>query len=178
MSDMNIVAVVPVSIAQQIITGQQPEYNSIPNMGEKVISVIREFMIDNVGFENLPIACLTANSGITTLDDIVGTGIAYNYKDSVLFQLSIPDDMVVSARTDVLLEASNALEQDPDDSITQRLLQQSLHVGEAPGSDIYFIPFIDLTMCKFYSMPPGSPETFTFKGIENRRVTELAIFTK
>ena len=178
MSDINIVAVVPVSIAQQIITGQQPAYNSIPNLGEHVISIVRDYMIENVGFENLPIACLTANSGITTLDDIVGTGNAYNYKNSVLFQLSIPDDMVVSARTNMLLEAANSLRQDPNDSIAVRLLQSSLHVGESAGADIYFIPFIDLSMCKFYSMPPGSQESFKFNGIENRKITELAIFTK
>ena len=178
MGDMNLVAVVPMEVANTITSGVDVNYNSMPDLHPNVIKVIREFMIDNVGFENLPIACLASNSKILSLDDIVGTGISYNYKDSVLFQMKIPEDMIVSTRQESLTEASVKFQADANDRNAMIKLKNSLTLGDSADSNIYFIPFIDLSMCSFYSVPQGAAPNFQLSGVEHRKVTELAIFTK
>lgn len=70
--------------------------------------VIKEIMAQRVGYENLPMACL---SGIPNSTEVSGESVLsvlpMNSRNSVIFQLEMPEDMILSISFSTLLDISN-----------------------------------------------------------------------
>lgn len=142
--------------------GRISDFNNLPQINHRALKVIRDFVIDNVGYDDLPIASLKcANVG-----SVAGVDFR-NYldevsKNSVLYQLEIPEDMVVSVDFDTLLKHSRNLESLQDDillELEEDSLESDLIVGTGDSRNmISFIPFLDYSKCKFYATLQGGYE--------------------
>lgn len=136
--------------------GRISNFNTLPQLHPKAMEVIRDFVKENVGYDNLPLASLKcAMTG--SLDGVdLQEYLSINAHDSVLFQLEVPEDMIVSVDYDTLLQYSENMKNSMDDFqmlMEQEMLTEELFVGIANDSEgmISFIPFLDYDRCKFFA---------------------------
>ena len=136
------------------------------------MEVIRNFVSENIGYDNLPLASLKCATTGSLAGVEFSDYLSVNSKDSVLFQLEIPEDMIVSINYDTLLRCSSNMKNAVDSfqiEMEKDLLESELTVGIADDSDgiISFIPFLDYDKCKFFARLDT-----------NFRVTQGSNFTK
>lgn len=131
-------------------------FSTLPQIHPKAMEVIRDFVKENVGYDDLPLASLKcAVTG--SLDGVdLQEYLSMNALDSVLFQLEIPEDMIVSIDFNLLLEHSKNMKNSFDEFqilMEQEILMEDLFVGIADDADgiISFIPFLDFDKCKFFA---------------------------
>lgn len=190
MSKVTMYTVVPVTLAKQLATEKRiKDYNTLPQLNPVLLKLVKEYMVDNVGYPNLPIACLRSvkSRGAVTNSDVLDilSIIPANSNTSVLFQLEMPDDMVVSVRFIELLDASEEagkldLSDELDIDYLREKLEEMLHVGcESMEDDmICFIPFLDSSKCTFYSQFDSEFNTVDLQlpGIRQMDIKELTSF--
>lgn len=159
--EVNILTVLPTELAQQLSQQRRlKDYNTLPKLNQNVLEAVREFMIDNVGYEHLPMACLCANAKNLQMDSSeIFHILPANSKNSVLFIIRMPEDMIVSVPYQALLDASEEADACGDDEDSIELFKDDfksqLSVGQL-GSDsdeevIEFIPYLDYSKCKGYA---------------------------
>lgn len=188
MSKITVLTVVPRDLAADLANKQRvSNYNNLPQVANEALEVIKEYIADNIGYSDLPIACLgqSYSSGKLEIKQDFTEYLPTNSKDSVVFILEMPEDMVVSVDFKKLLEFSNAIRSSSDDEeeveIFKEDLKEELMLGFDPAKrdNISFIPFLDYKRCKFYSTldenfkPDQSLNLANIKGVDLR---ELATF--
>ncbi len=185
MKKVKMLTVIPSNLAKELSEKKKiKDYNTLPQLNERILSIIREYMIEKVGYPNLPMACL---SSVHSKGDIDGEDILSilpaNSKDSVVFQLEMPEDMIVSISFGELLEISNEANEISDDMEMEFLrerLQDSLQLGydESTIDQISFIPFLAFDRCSFYAKLDSNFQTtdLQLSGLREMRVKELASF--
>ena len=90
-----VLTIVPMSIAQNLSdTSRVQNYNSLPQLSTEALGIIRDYVAETVGYSNLPIACLAQPDG--GYDTSFTDYLPVNSKESVLFSLEMPNDMIVS----------------------------------------------------------------------------------
>lgn len=163
MSRITMLTAIPTNLVMELQHKRRlEEYNTIPQLCPEALSVIKEFMTDNVGYAKLPIACLTEpNAKLGIAAEVDGQEfsavIPANYKESILFQLEMPDDMVVSITYSDLINLSTAMREAKDPDLQELLREQlwdKLYVGVPDTAEdgealVSFIPFLDYDKCKF-----------------------------
>lgn len=157
MKNVTMLTIVPNRYARDFKEkGRISNFSTLPQIHPKAMEVIRNFVKDNVGYDNLPLAslkCATAGS----LDGVdLQEYLSMNAHDSVLYQLEIPEDMIVSIDYDSLLRYSDNMKNSFDNFqllMEQEMLTEELFIGIADDSEgmISFIPFLDYNRCKFYA---------------------------
>lgn len=184
---IKMLTVVPENLARELAEKKRiKDYNTLPQLNKLVLQMIREYMIQKIGYPNLPMACLSNFKGLGQLDgeDILAI-IPVNAKDSVLFQLEMPTDMIVSTSFSALLSLSNeANDISPDDKLEVGFLndqlEEILYLGydETVEDQISFIPFLAVDRCKFYAKFDSNfkTEELNLAGLTETRIKELASF--
>lgn len=162
MRKISVITAVNMEQAKELQSkGRIGDFNSLPQINKETIKVVKNFLNEQVGYEELPIACFctlrTIKDGTINGDDIMQY-LPINSKDSVIFQLEMPEDMIVSVRYKDFLRLScdmdNAMDS-TDLEFAKEELEELLFVGfKADNSDKYlsFIPFLDYDKCKFYAV--------------------------
>lgn len=185
MSDVvKVLTIVPKQIAQTISSDYRIQnYNALPQLSNKALQIIKNYIAETVGYSNLPMACLVQPEGgyNTNFTDF----LPVNAKESVLFSLEMPTDMIVSTNFSNLLEISKSLQDETDPVEVEFLsenLRDSLYLGIGEGEDdvISFIPFLDYKRCKFYAtFTPNFEQnkSFNIPGLEQINLRELKSFT-
>lgn len=136
--------------------GRIGNFNTLPQIHERAMGTIRNFVSENIGYDDLPLASLKC-AQIGSLDGInFEDYLLVNSNDSVIFQLEIPDDMIVSVEYDKLLECSRNMFNCTDEfelDLEAEDLENSLILGIGDDSEglISFIPFLDYNRCKFFA---------------------------
>lgn len=180
-----VLTVVPVSIAKDLCDRKRiMDYNTMPNVNPAILDAVREFMNENVGYENLPIACLQISKKQSDDNSNVLHYIPANSKDNVLFQLEMPEDMVVSVNYQDLLDASSEIETlgGDIDSIecAKEDFKELLIIGGNPSDPetISFIPFLEYSKCKLYARFDENfqPKEMELPGIDRMPLAKLAAF--
>lgn len=159
------------------------EFNTMPQLDPKVRKVIRDYMSENVGYSELPIACFgkSDTNKEPTADDMMHV-IPMNNKTDIIFQLDMPTDMVVSVDFNDLMQASNDVRNaaDPDDAeFILEEFKDNLHLGDNPSStSVIFIPFLDLDRCRFYAKVNNEfgTDDLDFPSIERMDVRKITSF--
>lgn len=186
---VNMYTVVPIELAADLKEKKKvKDYNTLPQINPEILDEVREFMTDNVGFSDLPMACLSLSKKVARMDTTeLFHYLPANNKDSVLFQLQMPNDMIVTVSFDELLRASKEADEAAGDEfeldIVKEEFRDSLSLGECCYSDsddemISFIPFLDYNYCKFYAKFDENFETgeFDIPGIEKISLARLSAF--
>ncbi len=188
MANINVVTVLPAKMANELSKKRKlQDYNTMPNISEAILDAVREYMTDNVGYANLPIACLNANSVVDGGEEIFHY-IPANSKDGVLFVIQMPEDMIISVPYQTLLEASEdakGCEEDVDSlEFIKEEFKDQLSVGpgefEEDMERIEFIPFLDYSKCKGYAVFDENfnshKQEFNLAGVEKCTLARLEAF--
>lgn len=160
MENVSMLTVIPVNLAKELCERKSiHEYNTMPQIEKRVLEGVKEFMSEEVGYSEFPIACFglpNRDVSLNSVEDLL-TYLPMNNKESVLFKLVMPNDMIVSADFNTLLEASNdvksALGDEEEIEYILDDLKDALKLGlsEDTSNEIIFIPFLDFNRCKFYA---------------------------
>lgn len=156
---VQVVAVLPRETFELFLQSKKVErLDTLPQLGERVKNAIRQFMEDNVGYSNEPIACLSRyNNEQGKLPD-VGRHMQELFpvrSGSSFWQLQMPEDMVISIEYSDLLTYSMALERADDFELEfiEEEFKEKLILGYLEGNDVVsFLPFLDYSRCKFVSL--------------------------
>lgn len=163
---ITMLTAVPSSLAQQLIQNKRiSDYNTMPSLNIDVLKIIRRLMVEQIGYDELPMACLsciqshdTDSSGEQIDISSIFTYIPVNTKKSVIFQLEMPEDMLLSISLSKLLAISadaNLVDMsNPDEaSFIRDRLEDEMILGydESINDPISFIPFLAFDKCKFYA---------------------------
>lgn len=190
MGNVTMLTVVPIQLAQQLAEKKRvKDFNNFPQINMDVLQAIRTYMTEHVGYDDLPMACLSQSKVDLSAENVgesIGTYLPVNSKESVLFQLEMPEDMIVSVKFSDLLEASNEANDavgKEDLELTLDMLTDNLSLGVLPDEteeQIFFIPFLDSERCKFYASFNKNFDTNELKlpGIEQVNLRQLQSFVK
>lgn len=158
MRNITMLTIVPYKYAKDFKEkGRISDFSTLPQIHEKTMQVIRDFIEENVGYDNLPLASLRCVKTGSLEGVDFEEYLTANSNESVLFQLEIPEDMIVSVDYDVLLECSNDMfhaidEMDLDFSADTLRCNLTLGIeGDESDGIISFIPFLDYDKCKFFA---------------------------
>lgn len=159
------------------------EFNTMPQLDSRVRQAIREFMSENVGYSELPIACFgkSDEKKDITADDMMYV-LPMNNKTDIIFQLDMPTDMVVSVDFNILMSASTDVQNAVDEEDAEFILEEfkdQLSVGISPSrTSVIFIPFLDLDRCRFYAKVNNEfgKDDLDFPSIERLDVRKIASF--
>lgn len=185
MKKISMLTIIPHNKAVELLKQNcLKDFNTMPQIDQRVRTAIRDFMSENVGYENLPIACFgrpdTARR--VTADELMHV-LSTNRQDDIIFQLDMPTDMVVSIDFNKLMEASNEVQNAVDAMDEESILddfKDSLQLGSNPSStSIIFIPFLDLDRCRFYAKINGdldANDDLPFTSIEKMDVRKITSF--
>lgn len=185
---VKMLTVVPANLAATLAKDKKiADYNTLPQLNATLLSFIREYMTMRVGYANLPMACLCCmRNGTDALsgEDILSR-LPVNSKNSVLFQLEMPEDMIVSIDFDELLEISDEISKISEgDTLTLEFTKDKLFdslvlgIEESLQDPISFIPFLARDRCKFYAKFDSNfdSEGMDLPGLERIDVRELTSF--
>lgn len=187
MQKVVMITAVPKKIAEDLSRKRRVVgYNTLPNVNARVLQSIREFMTEHVGYSDLPMACLSKPR--TSIAQSSSAGVALsnylpiNSNDCIMFQLEMPDDLLVSVGYQELLMASSEVEragsEDEIDFLCEEFKEQ-LKLGVLAEEDqISFIPFLDYERCKFYALlnPNFGTEDVKLPGLAKIDVREMTSF--
>lgn len=159
MGKVSMLTVIPANLVEELRQNRSVhEYNTMPQISRKILDAVRDFMSRKVGYSELPMACFGMPDDRTQSGSVenILTYLPVNNKDDVLFQLDMPNDMIVSVNFNTILEASNDANACLDDEELEFVLEEfsdELHLGlsDRSSKDIIFIPFLDADRCRFYA---------------------------
>lgn len=185
---VRMVTAVPQDLAQQLVKNKRiTNYNTLPQLNADVLEGIRSYLGEYVGYENAPIACLSKvhkqEADLKAAGTTLPQYIPVNARNSIIFELSMPEDCIVSIEYKKLLDYSsqmnNAVDQFEKDMILEDL-HADLQVGLAGELEdaISFIPFIELEKCQFFAILNSAFETnrINIPGLEQVDLRELSSF--
>ena len=114
---VTMLTVVPINMASSLKEKVKiKSYNTLPNIQSSVLEAVKSFMNKRVGYNELPMACLEISGDLTDVDtEDIFHYIPTNCKETVLFQLEMPEDMIISVKYQDLLDASQDAEEFSDD---------------------------------------------------------------
>lgn len=188
MSNVSVLTVIPSHLAQDLVTKRKIEnFNTMKHINSNILDAVREFMTENVGYENLPLACLnTQTKALRSDSSEIFHYLPSNTKDSILFVMQMPEDMIVSVPYSELLDASNEATDCGDDldsiEIVKEDFKELLTLGPGDFDEgeevIDFVPFLDYQKCKGYARLDENFEAkdFSIPGIEKIVLARLTAF--
>lgn len=186
MGNVSILTVVPANMAKDLAARRVvKDYNTLPQINRNILEAVREYMTARVGYSNLPMAGLSKPGAVSgNVVDSLSNYLPVNSKENVIFQLDMPEDMIVSVHFGDLLDASSDADDsdDPDEiDFIKEEFATKMSLG-LPTDDsentIVFIPFLDINKCRFYARVNDNFETeeLDLPGLERMSLRELTTF--
>lgn len=183
---IQLVAVIPKEYFDPFVQSKKlKDLDTMPQVNQKVKHYLKDFISDNVGFDESPIACLSKYNGQTS--DLKKIGLSVSdilptRAGSSLWQLAMPEDMVVSIGFEDLLKFSSLMEEtdDPDELVLLGSeFKDNLVIGYSDSDDaVSFIPFIELSKCKVYGFvdEKWNMDSRPVPGVEQIRLVNVDVF--
>ena len=183
---VKMVTAIPKGLAQEFRKRGIVEHNTLPQLDSKFLDEIRQFMHENTGYEQYPVACLSRmhNNEVSIRGAVGGLAdyIPVKAKESIIFELIAPEDTIVSIEYDAMLNANAAfsLATDKNDlSYVAEELHAVLKVGPVDAADtISFVPGLLLSRCKYFTILDSEFRAgeFEFPGVEQVNLQNLKSF--
>lgn len=189
MAKVTMLTIIPKELALDLNNKRRVEdYNNLPQLNKAILETIRGFFDDKVGYANLPMACLMQpkdKNGKVMFQTDFAEYLPVNNKESVLFLLEMPEDLIVSVNYGYLLEASESMNECIDDESMLEFLKEeltdnlTLGVNSEDTNSISFIPFLDYSRCKFFAAFDSNfepDESLKLPGLSQIDLRELTSF--
>lgn len=183
---LKLITTLPKQKALEFVkTGRISDLNTMPQINNLLIGAIKECIHKTVGYDSLPIACLSKADGVDGALSDIGSGVTEYLPistDTVLFELHMPEDMVVSIGFEELLSASSDLNNCTDQWEIELVLEEfksKLHKGLISNDNVIsFVPFIDLKRCKFFSMLSQNwdMQNMNIPGLKEIKLNNISLF--
>lgn len=186
---VRMVTAIPRDIALKLRENERiVDYNTLPQLHPKLIESIRDYFESRVGYRNSPIACLSRVSHKDSTIQNVGTSVCdfipVKANDSVILELKMPEDCIVSIDYGNLLRFSSELTECKGDTVAEHDVMSyfedylQVGLGEDTGDTISFIPFIEMEKCQFFAILNSSFDMtdFDLPGIQQINLRELNSF--
>lgn len=183
---VKMVTAIPKGLAQEFRKKGIVEHNTLPQLSSKFLDEIRKFMHENTGYEQYPVACLSRlhDNEVSIKNAVEGLAdyIPVKAKESIIFELIAPEDMIVSIEYDTMLNANAAfsLATDKNDlSYVVEELHAALKVGTVDAEDVIsFVPGLHLSRCKYFTILDSEfrADEFEFPGVEQVNLQDLKSF--
>lgn len=182
---VRMLTVVPANLATELAQKKKiKDYNTLPQVNQTVLRLVRECMIERIGYRNLPMACL---SGVRTnmSGEDISSYLPVSGNGSVVFLLEMPDDMFLSVSFSELLDiSSEAAQLSEGNDFELELLRERLQDAMVLGCDssiedpISFIPFLDMSKCQRFAKldKDFKAENLNIPGVVETSVRELSSF--
>lgn len=188
METVKMITTVPLELAEQLANHKRViGYNTLPQVTPKVINVIKDFFRVNIGYEDSPIACLSKvhqrDVSIRESADVLKNFIPTKAQETIMFELKMPADSVVSIEFQDLLAYTEELEDALDDEDAEFIaseLKSALVIGSPDqlNNAISFIPFLDFKRCDYFATLDSSFKSseINLEGIQKIDLRELRRF--
>lgn len=185
---VKLITVIPRDLAIEFIDVKRlSSLDTMPQIHPAIKSTIRDAIREYVGYDNEPIAGLSRFNNTPSELKSVGTSISEyipTKPGSTLWELNMPEDMVISVSFTDLLTYNSMVAGIPEGDdlsleITLEDFKGKISIGYVEGEDVIsFIPFIDLNRCKFFALIDQSwgIGDFTVPGVEQIKLTNLHVF--
>lgn len=185
---VNVITMIPLSLAAELSKKERIiNYNTLPQINKGIMEAVREYMTDNVGYSDLPLACLNANAKSLKMDcQELFHYIPANTRDSVMLKLQMPEDTIVSVLYKHLLDSSADADACGDDEeligYVKEDFKDLLILGQGDFSPedevIEFVPYLDYENCKGYLCfdEDFGTKNIDLPGVERYSLTRLAAF--
>jgi hypothetical protein len=189
MGEIKLITVIPRDLAIQFIDVKRISntLDTIPQVDKVLKNAIKECIKENIGYDNEPIAGLSRYNNTASELKVVGTSISSyipTKPGSTLWELHMPDDMVMSMPFTELLSYNQQIKEiDPSDQDMIDMIVEDfksrIKLGYVEEDDVIsFIPFIDLKRCKFFALidQSWSIGDFSVPGVEQVKLTNMHMF--
>lgn len=183
---IQLIAVIPKTRLKDFVDRKKLEsLDSMPMIDPRAKSVIQNFIQNYTGYDKLPIACLSRFNGNPGSIEKIGTQVGQiltTSTGSTLWELQMPDDMVVSINFSDLMTKSNefseATSEDEIEMLTEDLEDLLVKGYLADDDVISFIPFLDYNRCKIAAVIDNSwgTQKLNLPGIEQVKLFNLNNF--
>ena len=185
MGTTEIITIIPKSLVKDLTEKKKiEEHNSLPQISKTILYWVKEFMEDNVGYSNLPMAGISGFH-LDDSEDVLHV-IPGKLDESIMLLLSVPDDMIISIPYSKLLDYSDkVVELEKGNSIALDILHdeflEELEVGDVDANQeiVSFIPFLDYSRCTCYALLNENfqIENYTIDGLPQRPFKQITSFT-
>lgn len=189
MNTVRMITAIPRELAMQLKDKKRiKDYNTLPQLHARLVAAIKEHFMETVGYDNSPIACLSKTKHRAVSLREAGADVVHyipvRANDSVILELKMPEDCIVSAEYSRLLDCSKDLAACNGDVVAENdvieLFMDELQtgIGEDLVDAISFIPFIELEKCQFFAIldKAFSVSDFELPGIQKIDLHELNSF--
>lgn len=159
--------------------------DTMPKLHPAAKKVIRDFVKGYTGFEKDPIACLSrfhGRPGAISHVQLRVREVLTTTPGTTMWELHMPDDMVVSVNFNMLTSISSQMWECEDEMMLEFMqedLQEQLVKGYLEDDDVVsFIPFIDLKRCRFVAKVDNAwgMENLSVPGVEQVKLFDINIF--
>lgn len=186
---VKLVTAVPFDLAQQLTKTKRIQgYNALGQINPMLIQQVKNELAKKIGYENIPIACLSKvehkDSTIRTIGNQINKYFPVKAGDYVILELMMEEDSILSMEYSTLLELSEEIEDaDGDEDEIEYILgkvEDELRVGVAEELDtaISFISFLDLEKCEFFATLNAAfkADKLQLEGVERVEIRKLSVF--
>ena len=161
-------------------------HNTLIQLNDAVINTVRSFMTENTGYDSYTVACLSRihgkNATLATAAEDLDNYFPVKAEDSILFELTMSDDAVISIEYDKMLKCSNEFDlttDAQDASYVAEELRSALTIGRSNADDVIaFIPGLSLDKCKYFAVLDKNfnTEHYELQGIKQIDLKDLSTF--
>ena len=189
MRTVRMVTAIPKALAMELREKKRIiNFNTLPQLHPKLIDSIKKYFEEVVGYHDSPIACLSRvghkDSTIKSIGASVCDFIPVKANDSVVLELNMPEDCIVSIGYEDLLNFSRDLTDCNGDRVAENdtlayfLNFLSVGLGDGCSDTISFVPFIEMEKCQFFAILDKSfgLADFSLRGVEKVSLHELNTF--
>lgn len=190
MSDtIKMVVVLSFDQAQQFGKSQQIKgLDTIPHVDKRIKAAIQQEIVDRIGFDNSPIACLSRFNGeegeLRNIGSDAARYLPTGKGDKVLLEIHTPQDMILTASYSAMMECSALLSGATDEvevDIYLNYFINQLKLGDYDEDEedvVAFTPYIALTRCKYFALldKDWQAKDFSLPGVEQVKLNNMQMF--
>ena len=175
MRTVRMVTAIPKALAMELREKKRIiNFNTLPQLHPKLIDSIKKYF-EEVGHKDSTIKSIGAS---------VCDFIPVKANDSVVLELNMPEDCIVSIGYEDLLNFSRDLTDCNGDRVAENdtlayfLNFLSVGLGDGCSDTISFVPFIEMEKCQFFAILDNSfgMADFSLPGVEKVSLHELNTF--
>lgn len=185
---IKMVTAIPKNLAMEFRKNGVIWHNTMPQLNDRFIEETKRFMMENTGYNDYPVACMSKIRGRDVAIQAAADGLAdyipVRANESIIFELAMPKDAIVSIDYNELLRINSEISLASDKEDLQYVVEElysALVVGMQEVDDVVsFVSGLALSRCKFFTVLDSdfNVSDFDFPGVEQVKLNNLNTFRR